>query len=53
MPIGEGSEDWPAVRKALADVGYTGWATAEVAGGDEKWLAEVSERMDKVLGLRA
>ena len=53
VPIGEGSEDWPAVRKALADVGYTGWATAEVAGGDEKWLAEVSERMDKVLGLRA
>jgi len=49
--IGEGSEDWPEVRKALAEVGYTGWATAEVGGGDEKWLADVAARMDKVLGL--
>ncbi len=50
--IGEGSEDWPEVLKALAEVGYDGWATSEVAGGDEKWLADVAERMDKVLGLK-
>ncbi|NBO92437.1 MAG: sugar phosphate isomerase/epimerase, partial [Planctomycetia bacterium] len=49
--IGEGSENWPEVLKALAEVGYDGWATAEVAGGDEKWLADVSARMDKILGL--
>ena len=49
--IGEGTEDWPEVRKALAEVGYSGWATAEVNAGDEKWLADVSARMDKVLGL--
>jgi L-ribulose-5-phosphate 3-epimerase len=50
--IGEGSEDWPEVLKALGEIGYDGWATSEVAGGDEKWLAEVAERMDKVLGLK-
>jgi L-ribulose-5-phosphate 3-epimerase len=50
--IGEGTEDWPEVLKALAEVGYDGWATAEVRGGDEKWLADVSARMDKVLGLK-
>jgi hexulose-6-phosphate isomerase len=49
--IGEGDEDWPEVLKACAEVGYTTWATAEVKGGDEAWLADVSKRMDKILGL--
>ncbi len=52
--IGDGDEDWPEVLKALDDVGYTrtiGWATAEVAGGGEKELRDVSERMDKIFGL--
>ena len=31
--IGEGDEDWPEILKALAEVGYTGWATAEVGVG--------------------
>ena len=43
--IGEGDEDWPAVLKALADVGYDGWATAEVDGGGEKELRDVADRM--------
>jgi L-ribulose-5-phosphate 3-epimerase len=51
VPIGEGDEDWPEVLKALAEVGYDGWATAEVAGGGEKELRDVAERMNKVLGL--
>jgi hexulose-6-phosphate isomerase len=50
--IGEGSENWPEVLKALAEIKYSGWATSEVAGGDEKWLADVAARMDKVLGLK-
>lgn len=49
--IGEGDEDWPAVLKACAEVGYTGWATAEVKGGGEEWLRDVSGRMDRILGL--
>ncbi len=48
--IGDDDCDWPAVRAALADVGYGGWATAEVAGGDRKRLAEIAARMDRVLG---
>jgi len=47
--IGEGDIDWPAVRQALADVGYTGWATAEVAGGGRDRLVEIKSRMEKVL----
>ncbi len=53
VPIGEGDEDWPEVLKALGEIGYNGWATAEVGGGGEEKLREISERMDKVLGLKA
>jgi L-ribulose-5-phosphate 3-epimerase len=50
--IGEGDEDWPEVLKALAEVGYAGqFATAEVKGGGEDVLRDISQRMDKVLGL--
>jgi len=52
VKIGEGDENWPEILKALAEVGYEGWATAEVQRGDEKFLRDVSERMDKVLGLK-
>lgn len=43
--IGDGDADWPRVRKALTEIGYSGWASAEVAGGDKARLAEILERM--------
>ena len=49
--IGEGDEDWPAVLKALGEIGYDGWATSEVGGGGEKELADITARMKKVLAL--
>lgn len=49
--IGEGDENWPEVLKALDEVGYSGWATSEVGGGDEKVLKGIAARMNKVLGL--
>jgi hexulose-6-phosphate isomerase len=51
VPIGEGDEDWPEVLKALGEIGYNGWATAEVGGGGEEYLKKLSATMDKVLGL--
>jgi L-ribulose-5-phosphate 3-epimerase len=51
VPIGEGDEDWPEVLKALAEIGYDGWATAEVGNGGEDHLKKVSAAMDKALGL--
>ena len=50
--LGEGDVDWPAVLAALDEIGYRGWGTAEVAGGDRERLAEVSRRMDQVLALK-
>ncbi len=52
VEIGEGDCDWPAVREALSEVGFGGWATAEVGGGDRARLADIARRMDRVLGLR-
>jgi hexulose-6-phosphate isomerase len=50
--LGEGDIDWPAVRQAFADVGYTGWTTTELEAGDEAYLRDVAKRVDKlVLGL--
>jgi len=49
--IGEGTVDWPEVCKALAEIGFSGWCTAEVKGGDRKRLADVAARVDKVLQL--
>lgn len=43
--IGEGDVDWPAVRAALKDIGYSGWATAEVSGGNKERLAEILQNM--------
>jgi L-ribulose-5-phosphate 3-epimerase len=42
---------WDQVRAALAEIGYAGWATAEVGGGDVKRLAAVREHMQKAFGV--
>lgn len=49
--IGDGDVDWDAVQQALNEIGFTGWCTAEVAGGDRKRLAEIASRMDEFLAL--
>jgi L-ribulose-5-phosphate 3-epimerase len=49
--IGEGDLPWDQVRKALDDIGFTGWATAEVGGGDVSRLTLVRQQMEKVFGL--
>ena len=47
--IGDGTIDWPAVREALDEIGFTGWCTAEVGGGDRKRLADILARLNRVL----
>ena len=46
----EGDNNWPVVMRALEDINYQGgWMSAEVPGGDRKRLAEISERMDRII----
>ena len=49
VPLGEGDCDWPAVVKALEEIGYEGWGTAEIPGGDTARLRDIAERMDRIL----
>jgi hexulose-6-phosphate isomerase len=45
----DGDVNWPEVRKALGEVGYTGYMTPELSGGDEAYLRDLSARIDKIL----
>ena len=47
--LGEGDIDWTAVRAALTDVGYAGYVTTEVAGGDAAYLTNLAHRVDRFL----
>jgi hexulose-6-phosphate isomerase len=42
---------WKEVQKALQEIGFAGWATAEVGGGDLKRLTLVRQQMEKAFGI--
>jgi len=45
----KGDNDWPAVMKALDDIGFEGWGIAEQPGGDSpEGLRKLSEEMDRI-----
>lgn len=47
--LGEGSVNWPEVRKAFGEIGYNGFAICELEGGDEAYLRDLSKRVDRLL----
>ncbi len=49
VQVREGSIDWPEVRKAIADIGFSGDLTVELRGGDQAYLHDVSSRVDQIL----
>ncbi len=48
VELGEGECNWPEVMRALADIGFDGWASAEVRGGDAERLLDIAHRMDTI-----
>ena len=44
-----GEVDFVPIFQALQDVGYQGWATVELSGGDAAYLKDVSARFDRFL----
>ncbi len=46
--LGDGDANWAAVNRALKEIGYSGWGSAEVKGGDRLRLEEIKARMDKL-----
>jgi L-ribulose-5-phosphate 3-epimerase len=51
--LGAGNVNWPEVLTALDEIGFTGWGTAEMPGGDRTRLEQLSQQMDKVLALNS
>ncbi len=49
VELGEGDVNWPAVMAAVRATGYSGYAIAEVPGGDAPRLQFLSERMNQLL----
>ena len=49
VPLREGDVNWPVVRKAIDQIGYEGFLTAELPGGDEAYLREVGKRIDLII----
>jgi len=47
----EGDNNWPAIMKALDEVGYNTWACAEVGGGNRQRLKTIAEKMDRILAM--
>lgn len=48
VDLREGDVDWPAVRKAITEIGYSGFLTVELPGGDEAYLRDVARRVDLI-----
>jgi len=49
VDIADSDIDWAAVRAALRDIGFTGWVSAEVGGGDAARLRTVLDQMKRAL----
>jgi L-ribulose-5-phosphate 3-epimerase len=47
--IGEGDIDWQEVRRALAEIKYSGYVTTELDNGDAAYLKDLSARVDRFL----
>jgi L-ribulose-5-phosphate 3-epimerase len=49
--LGEGDVNWAEVRKALDDIGYKGYVTAELPAGDEQYLRDLASRINRLLNI--
>ena len=47
----EGDVNWKQVRQALEEVGYDGFLTPELRGGDKAYLTDLSECIDRILAM--
>jgi len=47
--LGDGDVNWPEVRKALAEIHYSGTVITELESGDEAYLRDLSQRFDRLV----
>lgn len=51
VELGEGDCDWAAVNRALAAVGYAGWASIEMPGGDRQRIKALKDQFERIAAL--
>ncbi len=44
----EGSCNWPVVMSKMKELGFSGWATAEIRGGNRDRLSLIAKNMDRI-----
>ncbi len=47
----DGDVNWKQVRRALDEIGYDGYLTTELRGGDEEYLTDLAGRIDKFFAM--
>jgi len=47
----DGDVNWPEVRRALDEIGYDGFLTTELRGGDEAYLTDLAGRIDRFFAM--
>jgi L-ribulose-5-phosphate 3-epimerase len=48
----DGDVNWPEVRRALDEIGYDGYMTTELSGGDEDYLQDLAKRVDRIIAMK-
>ena len=48
----DGDVNWPQVRAALAEIGFTSYMTPELGGGDEAYLTDLAQRIDRIIAMK-
>jgi L-ribulose-5-phosphate 3-epimerase len=47
----DGDADWPAIARALRDIGYDGWLCSEHGAGDQRWIGDLVSRLARLRDL--
>lgn len=47
--LADGTIDWLEDRRSFSDIGYSGFVGAELRGGDEPYLLDVSKCMEIII----
>ncbi|MEE9370159.1 MAG: sugar phosphate isomerase/epimerase family protein, partial [Sedimentisphaerales bacterium] len=47
----DGDVNWPQVRRALDEIGYDGFLTTELRGGDEAYLTDLAGRIERFFAM--
>jgi len=47
----DGDVNWPQVCKALDEIGFEGYMTAELSSGNEAYLTDIAKRIDRIFAM--